>query len=139
MTDVSDIQMREGEMSQVQAPAAAVDVSRVDTENYRSVWMYLKELEFRQGFVDITVNGVPVHTRYAEAGDPDLALSALARLRLIAAALPEPHRQRGLRRLGRAVDGERRHVVHQRDLSRRNGAVGHGLPVAGRLRLGAHG
>ena len=58
-------------MSQLQAPAAAADVSRVDTENYRSIWMYLKELEFRQGFVDIGVNGVPVRTRFAEAGDPD--------------------------------------------------------------------
>src|ERR1700729_799989 len=71
MTDVSDMDMREGGMSQVQAPAAADDASRVDTENYRSIWMYLKELEFRQGFADITVNGVPVRTRYAEAGDPD--------------------------------------------------------------------
>src|ERR1700744_5805188 len=70
MTDVSDTDRREGEMGQVQAPAAAVDVSRVDTENYRSIWMYLKELEFRQGFVDIGVNGVPVRTRYAEAGGP---------------------------------------------------------------------
>src|SRR5271169_3899561 len=58
-------------MSQAQAPAAAVDVSRVDTENYRSIWMYLKELEFRQGFVDIPVNGAAVGTRYAEAGGPD--------------------------------------------------------------------
>jgi len=71
MTYVSDMDLREGEMSQVQAPAAAVDVSRVDTENYRSIWMYLKELEFRQGFVEIPVNGVPVRTRYAEAGGPD--------------------------------------------------------------------
>src|SRR3984957_3725024 len=58
-------------MSQAQAPAAGVDVSRVDTENYRSIWMYLKELEFRQGFVDIPVNGAAVRTRYAEAGGPD--------------------------------------------------------------------
>ncbi|MDT5319311.1 MAG: 2-hydroxy-6-oxonona-2,4-dienedioate hydrolase, partial [Mycobacterium sp.] len=58
-------------MSQAQAPAAAVDVSRVDTENYRSIWMYLKELEFRQGFVDIAVNGAVVRTRYAEAGGLD--------------------------------------------------------------------
>src|SRR6202012_2837520 len=65
------LQMREGEMSQVQAPADAVDVSRVDTENYRSIWMYLKELEFRQGFVDIPVNGAAVRTRYAETGGPD--------------------------------------------------------------------
>ena len=57
-------------MSQVEAPVAADDMSRVDTENYRSIWMYLKELEFRQGFVDIAVNGVPVRTRYAEAGGP---------------------------------------------------------------------
>src|ERR1700684_4349769 len=63
--------IREGEMSQAQAPAAAVDVSRVDTENYRSIWMYLKELEFRQGFVNIAVNGAVVRTRYAEAGGLD--------------------------------------------------------------------
>jgi len=30
--------------------------------------MYLKELEFRQGFTEIAVNGAPVRTRYAEAG-----------------------------------------------------------------------
>jgi 2-hydroxy-6-oxonona-2,4-dienedioate hydrolase len=44
---------------------------RLDTENYRSVWMYLKEVSFRQGFVDIEVNGAPVRTRYAEAGSSD--------------------------------------------------------------------
>jgi pimeloyl-ACP methyl ester carboxylesterase len=43
----------------------------IDTENYRSLWMYLKELSFRQGFVDVTVNGARVCTRYAEAGSPD--------------------------------------------------------------------
>src|ERR1700753_252925 len=71
MTDVSDTDRREGEMGQVQAPAAAVDASRVDTENYRSIWMYLKELEFRQGFVDIGGEGGPVRPRYAGAGDRD--------------------------------------------------------------------
>jgi 2-hydroxy-6-oxonona-2,4-dienedioate hydrolase len=44
---------------------------KIDTENYRSVWMYLKAVSFRQGFVDIEVNGTPVRTRYAEAGSPD--------------------------------------------------------------------
>src|ERR1700731_3546347 len=71
MTAMSDTKMREGEMSQAQAPATAVDVNRVDTENYRSIWMYLKELAFRQGFVDIGVNGAAGRTRYAEAGGPD--------------------------------------------------------------------
>jgi 2-hydroxy-6-oxonona-2,4-dienedioate hydrolase len=45
--------------------------AEIDTEHYRSIWMYLKELTFRQGFADITVNGTPVRTRYAEAGAPD--------------------------------------------------------------------
>ncbi|EID15671.1 alpha/beta hydrolase fold family protein [Mycolicibacterium hassiacum DSM 44199] len=48
------------------APGASID-----TENYRSVWMYLKEVEFRQGFVDLEVNGATVRTRYAEAGSPN--------------------------------------------------------------------
>jgi len=52
-------------MSQ-ETPGAAID-----TENYRSVWMYLKEVPFRQGFVDLEVNGSAVRTRFAEAGDPD--------------------------------------------------------------------
>jgi pimeloyl-ACP methyl ester carboxylesterase len=43
----------------------------IDTEDYRSIWMYLKELDFRQGFIDVAVNGSPVRTRYAEAGGPD--------------------------------------------------------------------
>jgi 2-hydroxy-6-oxonona-2,4-dienedioate hydrolase len=43
----------------------------IDTADYRSIWMYLKELEFRQGFVDIIVNGSPVRTRFAEAGAPN--------------------------------------------------------------------
>jgi 2-hydroxy-6-oxonona-2,4-dienedioate hydrolase len=55
-------------MTSVQ-PAQA-DVTRVDTENYRSIWLYLKELEFTQGFLDVSVNGGAVRTRYAEAGDP---------------------------------------------------------------------
>ncbi|ORV50472.1 alpha/beta hydrolase [Mycobacterium europaeum] len=43
----------------------------IDTEDYRSIWMYLKELDFRQGFIDVAVYGSPVRTRYAEAGRPD--------------------------------------------------------------------
>ncbi|GAA1970413.1 alpha/beta fold hydrolase [Nocardioides panacihumi] len=39
-----------------------------ETTDYRSIWSYLRELEFRQGFVD--VGGV--RTRYVEAGSPDL-------------------------------------------------------------------
>src|ERR1700712_2329307 len=59
-------------MTQSQTSDTNTDgVSRLDTENYRSLWMYLKELDFRQGFVEIPVNGVDVRTRYAEAGSPD--------------------------------------------------------------------
>jgi 2-hydroxy-6-oxonona-2,4-dienedioate hydrolase len=43
----------------------------IDTEDYRSIWMYLKELDFRQGFIDVAVKGSPVRTRYAEAGSSD--------------------------------------------------------------------
>src|SRR6202040_4314954 len=49
----------------------AVPGAVIDTDDYRSIWMYLKELEFRQGFADIAVNGAPVRTRYAEAGSPE--------------------------------------------------------------------
>jgi pimeloyl-ACP methyl ester carboxylesterase len=45
--------------------------AEIDTEHYRSIWMYLRELEFRQGFVDVEVNGTAVRTRYAEAGAAD--------------------------------------------------------------------
>ena len=58
-------------MTQAQAPRTEPLDNRLDTENYRSIWLYLKELDFRQGFVEVTVNGVPVRTRYAEAGEPD--------------------------------------------------------------------
>ncbi|MBA4022651.1 MAG: alpha/beta hydrolase [Gordonia sp.] len=44
----------------ISAPAA-------DTDEYRSIWSHLRELEFRQGFVDID----GVRTRFAEAGSPD--------------------------------------------------------------------
>jgi 2-hydroxy-6-oxonona-2,4-dienedioate hydrolase len=43
----------------------------IDTDDYRSIWMFLKDLEFRQGFADIEVNGIGVRTRFAEAGAPD--------------------------------------------------------------------
>src|SRR5882724_13218048 len=58
-------------MSQAQASATEAVGATVDTDDYRSIWMYLKELEFRQGFVDTPVNGVTVRTRYAEAGGLD--------------------------------------------------------------------
>src|ERR1700712_3902617 len=59
-------------MTQSQTSDTDTDgVSRLDTGNYRSLWMYLKELDFRQGFVEIPVNGAAVRTRYAEAGSPD--------------------------------------------------------------------
>jgi 2-hydroxy-6-oxonona-2,4-dienedioate hydrolase len=45
--------------------------AEIDTEHYRSIWMYLKEVEFRQGFVQVEVNGAAVRTRYAEAGSAD--------------------------------------------------------------------
>jgi pimeloyl-ACP methyl ester carboxylesterase len=45
--------------------------AEIDTEHYRSIWMYLKEVEFRQGFVQVEVNGATVRTRYAEAGSAD--------------------------------------------------------------------
>ncbi|MGH3891644.1 MAG: alpha/beta fold hydrolase [Rhodococcus qingshengii] len=41
--------------------------TEVGNENYQSIWGYLRELEFRQGFLD--VDGV--RTRYVEAGSPD--------------------------------------------------------------------
>ncbi|MCW2685896.1 MAG: 2-hydroxy-6-ketonona-2,4-dienedoic acid hydrolase [Mycobacterium sp.] len=50
---------------------AVVEGAVINTSDYRSIWMYLKELEFRQGFVDVSVNGAPVRTRYVEAGSPD--------------------------------------------------------------------
>jgi len=50
---------------------AASQAPVIDTEDYRSIWMYLKEIAFQQGFVDIEVNGARVRTRYAEAGSPD--------------------------------------------------------------------
>ncbi|BBX27018.1 2-hydroxy-6-ketonona-2,4-dienedioic acid hydrolase [Mycolicibacterium alvei] len=60
-----------GEMTQAQAPRTEVGGgSGLDTGDYRSIWMYLKELEFHQGFIDVSVNGANVQTRYAEAGDP---------------------------------------------------------------------
>ncbi|MBM7369197.1 alpha/beta fold hydrolase [Gordonia hydrophobica] len=45
----------------------AIPAQTDDTEEYRSIWGYLRELEFRQGFVDID----GVRTRFAEAGSPD--------------------------------------------------------------------
>jgi hypothetical protein len=53
-------------MTQAQAPATG---TAVNTDDYRSIWMFLKELDFKQGFVEIPVNGATVRTRYAEAGD----------------------------------------------------------------------
>jgi pimeloyl-ACP methyl ester carboxylesterase len=44
-----------------------------DTEDYRSIWGFLRELEFRQGFLEIG----GVRTRYAEAGSPDLPTAIL--------------------------------------------------------------
>jgi 2-hydroxy-6-oxonona-2,4-dienedioate hydrolase len=49
----------------------AVPGAVIDTDDYRSIWMYLKELEFRQGFAEIAVKDAAVRTRYAEAGSPD--------------------------------------------------------------------
>ena len=55
-------------MTQAQAPATG---TAVNTDDYRSIWMFLKELEFRQGFVEIPVNGTTVRTRFAEAGESE--------------------------------------------------------------------
>lgn len=55
-------------MSEAQGSATAAIGAVVDTDDYRSIWMYLKELEFRQGFVEIPVNGTTVRTRYVEVG-----------------------------------------------------------------------
>jgi pimeloyl-ACP methyl ester carboxylesterase len=41
--------------------------STVNTTNYRSIWGYLQELEFRQGFIEVE----GVRTRFAEAGSTD--------------------------------------------------------------------
>jgi 2-hydroxy-6-oxonona-2,4-dienedioate hydrolase len=59
--------VKESAMGQRSAPASAGGAV-IDTENYRSIWMYLKEVAFTQGFTDIEVNGAVVRTRYAEAG-----------------------------------------------------------------------
>jgi hypothetical protein len=51
MTVMSEVEIREGEMSQAQAPdteASGNVAAVVNTADYRSIWMYLKELEFRQ-------------------------------------------------------------------------------------------
>ncbi|MEE2031448.1 MULTISPECIES: alpha/beta fold hydrolase [Rhodococcus] len=45
----------------------ATSAPTIDTENYRSIWGYLRELEFRQGFVEVA----GVRTRFAEVGSPD--------------------------------------------------------------------
>ncbi|BCO34303.1 alpha/beta hydrolase [Mycobacterium heckeshornense] len=55
-------------MGQRSAPPRSAGGAAVDTENYRSIWMYLKEVAFTQGFTDIEVHGAVVPTRYAEAG-----------------------------------------------------------------------
>lgn len=44
-----------------------ISTPAADTGEYRSIWTYLRELEFRQGFVNIG----GIRTRYAEAGSPD--------------------------------------------------------------------
>ena len=51
-------------MTRSQAPDTDDEgVRRLDTANYRSLWMFLKELEFRQGFVDVRASGVAIRTR----------------------------------------------------------------------------
>src|ERR1700754_1162979 len=70
MTVLSEVMIREGEMSQAEAGSAEATGAVVNTDDYRSIWMYLKELDFRQGFIEIPVNGTTVRTRFAEAGDP---------------------------------------------------------------------
>lgn len=38
-----------------------------ETKEYRSIWGFLRELDFRQGYLDLD----GIRTRYAEAGSPD--------------------------------------------------------------------
>ena len=54
-------------MTETAIDSPVTPASAVDTENYQSIWGYLRELEFRQGFADID----GVRTRYAEAGSVD--------------------------------------------------------------------
>ncbi|MFD6064474.1 alpha/beta fold hydrolase [Rhodococcus wratislaviensis] len=49
------------------ATTATGAAATVNTDDYRSIWGYLRELDFRQGFVEVA----GVRTRYAEAGSPD--------------------------------------------------------------------
>lgn len=55
--------MSETTTSSSEAPAAAPR-----TTEYRSIWGFLRELDFRQGFIEVE----GVRTRFAEAGSPDL-------------------------------------------------------------------
>lgn len=54
-------------MTETTTDSPTTPATAVADEDYQSIWGYLRELEFRQGFVD--VDGV--RTRYAEAGSPD--------------------------------------------------------------------
>ncbi|WP_330256196.1 alpha/beta hydrolase [Nocardia sp. NBC_00565] len=54
-------------MTETTTAAPATPDSVVGTVDYQSIWGYLRELEFRQGFLVVD----NVRTRYAEAGSPD--------------------------------------------------------------------
>jgi 2-hydroxy-6-oxonona-2,4-dienedioate hydrolase len=55
-------------MSETTTLSTPTAVTAPEPTDYRSIWGYLRELEFRQGFVELD----GVRTRYAEAGSPDL-------------------------------------------------------------------
>lgn len=59
-------------MSETTTVSAAEETTGPETA-YRSIWGFLRELEFRQGFIDV----LGVRTRYAEAGSPDLPTAIL--------------------------------------------------------------
>lgn len=59
------------ETTTLSTPSA--ETSAAGPTDYRSIWGFLRELEFTQGFV--TVEGV--RTRYVEAGSPDLPTAIL--------------------------------------------------------------
>lgn len=59
-------EIRKADMTETTTPHQAAPELGVDRDDYQSIWGYLRELEFRQGFLDID----GVRTRYAEAGSP---------------------------------------------------------------------
>ncbi|MDV7352729.1 alpha/beta hydrolase [Rhodococcus oxybenzonivorans] len=54
-------------MSETTIVTTAAAGPTVNTDDYRSIWGYLRELDFRQGFIE----AAGVRTRFAEVGSPD--------------------------------------------------------------------